>query len=414
MKPTDSDSYAALIAIDWAAAKHDVCLRAGAEGPLERTQIEHTPEALTQWIASLRERFGGQPVAVGLEQSRGALIHALMGHEFLVLYPINPAALAKFRRAFAISGAKDDPTDAELLLEMLAKHRDRLRAWKPQDAPTRALTLLVEDRRRAVNERTRICEQIHATLKGYFPQAFVLCGENLASLMACDFLLKWPTLAAAQAARPDTLRRFYHAHQCRSTERIEQRLKLLASAQPLTTDPAIVQAGVLRMQTLVRQLRALLPQIATYDREIESLFAAHPDAPIFEALPGAGAVLAPRLLTAFGPDRARWQHAGEIQAYSGIAPVVERSGKQCWTHVRYACPRFLRQTFHEFAASSRFYCDWAKTFYHAKIAEGKGHHAAVRALAYKWIRILFHCWKRRESYDPARVILAIAQRPQTA
>lgn len=126
MKTTTSEpTLAALVAIDWADQKHDIALQpAGATTPPECFQLEHRPEALAGWIAQLRERFGGARVAVAVEQKRGALIHALMGHEFLVLYPINPATLANLRKAFHTSGAKDDPLDRDLLLELLAKPRD--------------------------------------------------------------------------------------------------------------------------------------------------------------------------------------------------------------------------------------------------------------------------------------------------
>jgi transposase len=52
----------------------------------------------------------------------------------------------------------------------------------------------------------------------------------------------------------------------------------------------------------------------------------------FECLPGAGPHLTPRLLAAFGEQRERFRHAAELQKYSGIAPVTERSGKKCWVH----------------------------------------------------------------------------------
>ena len=41
---------------------------------------------------------------------------------------------------------------------------------------------------------------------------------------------------------------------------------------------------------------------------------------------------------------------------------------------------------------------------------GKGHHAAVRAVAFKWIRILFACWKQRIPYDPDRYLKALQNR----
>ena len=62
------------------------------------------------------------------------------------------------------------------------------------------------------------------------------------------------------------------------------------------------------------------------------------------------AELVPRLLAAFGTRPERFATADDLQAYSGIAPVTERSGKHEMVRFRWACPKFLRQTFHEFAA----------------------------------------------------------------
>ena len=93
-----------------------------------------------------------------------------------------------------------------------------------------------------------------------------------------------------------------------------------------------------------------------------------------------------------------------MQNLSGIAPVTKRSGKQCVVQRRWACPKFLRQTFHEFAQHSIGQATWARAYYQLQRARGKGHHAAVRALAYKWIRVLFACWKTRTPYDESRYL----------
>ena len=71
-------------------------------------------------------------------------------------------------------------------------------------------------------------------------------------------------------------------------------------------------------------------------------------------------MMAPRLLAAFGTDRGRWHTAVEIQQLSGIAPVTEQSGQGRWVHWRLGCPKFLRQSFHEFADHSSKWCTWAK------------------------------------------------------
>jgi hypothetical protein len=126
---------------------------------------------------------------------------------------------------------------------------------------------------------------------------------------------------------------------------------------------------------------------------------AHPDFPIMDSLPGAGPALAPRLIAALGTDRSRFQSAQELQCYTGIAAVLETSGQQRWVHSRWACPKFVRQTIHEWALHSMAKCDWARDYYQARRSRGRSHHTAVRALGFKWLRILFRCWQNRMPYQ---------------
>lgn len=392
-------TLAAGIGLDWADTHHDVSLRAEGSSTVERSRIDHTPEALTDWVGELRRRFGGRPVGICVELSRGPLVHALLGYEFIILFPANPKSLKRFREVFAPSGAKNDPSDADLLREMLEKHRDRLRAWKPDEVRTRALQHLVEARRKAVDLRTRLTQQLRAALKGYFPQALDWTGKSLTSRLACDFLLKWPTLEAVQRARSDTVRKFYYGHNCRRRDAVEARIESIQTAVPLTTDPAIVDTSVLTVQMLATQIRTLGPAIARFEQEIEARLEDHPDADLFFSFPGAGPAMAPRLLAALGTDRTRFENATEVQQYSGIAPVTERSGKRLWVHWRWSASTFVRQSFHEFAGLSIQHSEWARAYYDQQRERGNGHHAAVRALAFKWIRILFRCWIDRTPYD---------------
>ncbi|HUM04558.1 MAG TPA: IS110 family transposase [Terriglobales bacterium] len=403
-------AYAAVIGLDWADQKHDVCLWAPGAVQPERTVLTHRAEAIAAWVGQLQQRFGGRPVAVALEQSRGGLMAALMAHEFLVLYPINPGALAKYRRSFVTSRAKDDPTDAELLAELIIKHPEKFRPWRPDTAATRQLAALVEARRHAVNLRTRLSHALRSSLKGYFPQALELVGEDLFTPLACDFLAKWPSLPALKRVRTETLRRFYTAHNSRRHDVIGQRLKAIAAMQPLTTDEAIVTPSVLTVQLLVAQLRSLSAGITRYEQQIAAVFAAHEDASIFASFPGAGPTFAPRLLAAFGSDRSRFASVENLQQYSGIAPVTERSGNRCWVHWRWACPKFLRQSFHEYANESIRHSLWARAYYRQQIQKGSSHAAATRALAFKWQRILWRCWQDRTPYNEAYYLTMLQKR----
>lgn len=411
---TTSEEIAAWIGLDWADKEHSVALYDVGTGRTELYTIKHTAEALQEWISGLRARYGGRKVAVALEQSRGPLLYALMKWEFIVLYPVNPQSLANYRKAFQTSGAKNDPGDARLLCEMVRKHPEHFRAWQAEDQDTRSLRLLVEGRRKLVNEMTKLTNRLTDHLKNYYPQALEWAGE-LSSRQACDFLERWSTLEALQEARPATLKKFYLSYGRPRTATLNERLEQIKQAVALTNDRAVVLAGSMMVRTLASQIRPLIAAIEEYEDEIKRLFQLHPDRLVFESFPGAGEALAPRLLAAMGADRDRWQSAAEIQQFSGIAPVTEQSGKQRWVHRRWACPKFLLQTFHEFAEQTIVWCDWAKAYYQQQRERGKGYNAAVRALAFKWIRIVFRCWKDRIAYDEETYLRSLQKRcPQLA
>lgn len=393
----DALPVAAFVALDWADKKHAGMLSVDGHAR-ESFELEQTPEAIDSWVAGLRKRFGGSPIAVALEQSKGALIHALLKYDLFRLYSINPKQLARFREALVPSGAKDDPGDAALLLELLIKHRDRLRLWRPDDPTTRLIGQLAEDRRHLVENRTRLVNALKSRLKQYFPLALEVLGE-LDTELACQFLLRWGSLEELQREKPETIAAFYRVGKCRHPELIAQRLEKIAAATPLVTDSAILHSGRLMVQSLAAQLLSLIEPIANYDRQLAQLMDEHADAGIFRSFPGAGPAMAPRLLAAFGTDRSRLQSADQVQSYSGIAPVLVRSGKTHQVHRRWACNKFLRQTFHEFAGLSLRSSAWAKAYYDQMRSRGAKHQAAIRSLAFKWIRILFRCWQNRTLYN---------------
>ena len=165
MTPPSHDTFAAFIGIDWADARHDGCLQAAGTARRECFQLEHTPEAIDAWVTTLRTRFNGQPVALCLELTKGPLVSALRKDDLLVLFPINPLTLARYREAFTPSRAKDAPTDAALQLALLLTHRDQLQPLRPQSPTMRALAPLVEHRRRVVGDKVRSTTRLTSTLK---------------------------------------------------------------------------------------------------------------------------------------------------------------------------------------------------------------------------------------------------------
>jgi transposase len=400
--------FAATIGLDWADQKHDLWLRPAEGSKAEHVRLEQTPEALHEWVAKMRERFDNRPIAIAVETSRGPVISALMAYDFIVLFPVNPKALKDYRSAFAVSGAKDDRTDAQLLEELIRLHADKFRALEPDTELTRKLTGLVENRRRLVDERTRLVNQIHATLKTYYPTAERLLEGQMNTAMAAAFLLRWPDLDALQKADPQGLRSFFYQHNSRSAKKTEERLVAIQKAKALTTDPAIIVPARHLVLALAGMLRPLHQAVARLDHHIEQAMDEHPDAYIFRSFPGAGPALAPRLLVAFGTNRNRFDHAGDVAQFYGIAPVIVQSGNSKTVHVRHRCPKFGRQTFHENAGCALKKEPWAKCYYHQQKERNKGkHHQACRALAFKLVRIYFACWKQRTTYEPTRYLTAL-------
>jgi transposase len=273
----------------------------------------------------------------------------------------------------------------------------------------RALSQLVEDRRTLVDDKVRLLNRLTSALKNYYPQPLEWFSEKDTALF-CDFLERWPTLKSVQLARRSTLERFLREHHVRDAKVIDQRLQAIKSATPLTTDEGIIMPKVLLVQSLLSQLRAARQAVESFEKAIAERALSHPDFALFDTLPGAGAVFAPRLLVAFGEQRERYADAAAVQKYCGIAPVSERSGNASWVHWRYRCPTFLRQTFVEWSGASIQKSFWARAYYEQQRQKGKSHHVAVRGLAFKWIRILFRCWQNRVPYDESRYLEALKRR----
>jgi transposase len=394
MQRVSTEELAAFVGLAWAEATHDVGIQAAGTARREFVVLAHRPAAIAAWVCTLRTRCNGPPIAVCLALNTGPIVSALRPYAFLVLFPVHPLTLAKSRAAFTPSRAKDDPTAADLQVELLLKHRDTLTPRTPQSPTRRALAPLVEPRRRLGGDQVRLTHRLTRALTNSFPHVRHWVDEKDTALF-CDFLHRWPPLTAAPLARRSTLEGCFRAHHGRSADLIAPRLQAIKSAMALTTDAGLLTPNALLVHALVAPLRVTLQAIADCDKAMAPRAQGPPAFPLFDALPGAGAVFAPRLLVAFGEQRERSTSADALQTYAGIAPVTERRGKKSWVHWRFQGPKFLRQPFVEWAAESIRHAFWARVYYPQQRDQGKAHQAAVRALAFKWLRMLFRCWQER-------------------
>jgi transposase len=195
---------------------------------------------------------------------------ALMSYDFLLLCPINPVQLAAYRKAFQPSGAKDDPTDAELLARFLREHGDRVRVWQPADANSRALGLLSEQRREWVEERVALENRLRQRLKETYPLALRLFPGELHAERCLDFLAKYPTQKEAQRASPQQLAKWLpkprrRADEPTADELHRARVDAVRQAMPMTNDAAILEHARLTIEHVVAQIQLINRAVAECD-----------------------------------------------------------------------------------------------------------------------------------------------------
>lgn len=395
--------------IDWADRHHDVIVIDEAGRQVASLRVAHSPTGLRE-LTDLLEKTSGpnhkDQMACIIETNHGLLISALLEAGFPV-YPVNPKTVDRRRSA---SGAKTDAIDAYLLAKTGRADLADLRQLHPDSALVAELKALTRDQDALIQMQTRLVNQLTACLKAYYPVALDLFTK-LQQRSTLLFLQRYPTLAAAQAARPEQIAELLKGARHPLPVKVASQIVETLQQPQLQADAVTERTKSRLMLVLVKQLLGLIEDIAAYDKQISALFETHADQELFLSLPGTGKRLAPRLLAEIGDDRSRYGDGGSLQALSGTSPVTFASGNYSKAYKRYACIKPLRNALYQFAWLSTAQEAWAKDYYVRKRKEGKSHSMAVRALANVWVRIIYAVWTARTCYETA--IFEAAQRLHT-
>ena len=389
---------ALFIGIDWADQAHD-CYIIDAQGKGQRQQFKQSPEAIDLWVKQMLELSGGKPIAIMLEQSKGPLIFGLMFRPNVLLYPVNPKQFAKYRESYPGGDAKSDPTDARYIARMLRERISTLKPWMADDQETRRLSNLSEQRRKIVNDQVSHRQQLISHLKSYFPQLLELCNGGSRIVLMLKMIGRWSDPRKLKRADRQLVDRVLKENGVHNQSQRDEFISRIRNLTLLISDTAIIEPLSMCCELLAKQIEASRKTIKAFDQQIDKALKKHPDGELFTTLEGAGPTLAARLLCAFGSQKDRWDNADQLASLSGIAPVTRQSGKSRVVLQRWACPAYLKQTFHEFADSARKFCPWSRARYLQLKDRGMKHNAAVRKLARSWIRILFRVWKTGIKFD---------------
>ena len=332
------------VGFDWAKDHHVVVVVDGQGTIVADFQFEHSLEG---WQQFAQKTAAWPNLAVAIETSQGAAVDQLLQREYS-LYPVHPVAAHSYRQRKAPSGVKTDYVDAWSLADALRVDGKQWRALQPLDPLTQQLRLLCRDEATLIEQRTALVNQLQQALAEYYPAALEAFDDWTADY-TWEFILAFPTPQALVLAGKRRWEKFLHTHRLWRTETVEKRLKIFARADQFKASAPIVRAKSQLAVSLCKLLCLLGHQLALYRKDIEKLFADHPDHALFGSLPGAKKVLAPRLLAAIGGNPDRYGSHAVLQALAGTAPVSFQSGKLDKVRVRWSCDKHLRCTVHLWA-----------------------------------------------------------------
>lgn len=382
--------------IDWSERFLDFHLRTAEGEVLAQGQVRPDVEGMATLFVELESHATPSEIGVAIETAHGAWVQALLDRGYPV-YPLNPKSVERFREALSASGAKTDKIDRKVLAMFLVTFHQENKPLQPDVPEMVQLRLLCQDRLRLVEERSAKVNELGAILKCYYP-AFPGLFGGLDSDIALAFLRQYPTQRQMQRLSEARLRNWLRRHHYSFVSRIDGMVRHWK--QPvLPVAEHLQEAKKPLLCYLAESLERLNSEIAQRDQQINKHLDRLPESDWVRSLPGAGKVLAPSLLACLGRDPQRFASVGEARALMGTAPVTKASGKFRSVFFRRGCWKFARRTLQWFADQSRHQCPWAQAFYEKQRNSGHKHHAALRALAHRWLKILLAMKRSGQRYD---------------
>ena len=402
------------VGIDWSKEKHNVHLENERGEVLVRFEIAHSAAGFQE----LHQRLEGitsrpEETLIAIETAHNLLVDALWSKGYQ-LYVLPPSQVKGYRTRQRSGAARNDDSDAALLAKVIRTDHRALRLWQPESASIRQLRSklkLVDTLTEAI---TRQGNRLRAMLLRYYPQAEELFSQ-LIQPITLHFLAAYPTPAAARALTYKQFTAFCRSHDYTQTKHLPQCYRHLHQPFPEAA-PVIVDAYQEEAAWMATQLLSLVQKKKALLQAVQTLFQRHPDHAIFDSVPGAGALLAPKLLVIFGDCRQRWPSPDDLRALAGTCPVTVESGSSRSVRFRQACNHQWRHTLQQLARCSISVSPWAATYYGNARGRGLRRSHAYRALANRWLGIIWTLWTKEVLYDEDTHLRNVLthRRPQTA
>lgn len=382
--------------IDWAWKELTFVVVDDNGNNLKEFKIQNSLDGFFYALSTIRQLCRGREIVFGIETSSHRIIDFLLSYGYK-LYIINPNSMDKFRKRYKSSGVKSDYLDAFVIANVLRTDHLTLKIITPKDELTEELGIVLKDRESLIELKTRVTNQLIASLREYFPQALKLFSD-ISCKTSLEFLEAFPTHDEALKATKKRIESILRRSNCHSRDKAQGIYEALRE-QLFPSRAPVIRAKRELTLALISQIRPLIKQIEAYDKRINSLLEQHPDSPIFLSLPGAGNTLAAGMISLLGDERARFDSPRQIQALGGTAPITKSSGTYWHAQFRFSCNKDLRNVLSQFAFTSITKSLWARSYYNKKRREGKTKSHALRCLANAWVKVIFAIWRNNTVYD---------------
>lgn len=380
--------------IDWASEHHDVSIvnRLGME--VKRFRIEDDLNGYRELLNVLKSLDGDIPIAIECKEH---LLISFLVNEGYRVYPINPKSADRYKDRYNVGGTKTDEIDAFSLANILRTdmHNHQQLAYSSEDV--RKLQILCSEYDKLTKDKNVFENQLYDVLSKYFPLALTLFGKNSCKTLY-RLILEYSTYSKLKEARYDELEAFLKQNHYLNPKHIEKMYRSIQESDYYSSD-IFDEIFAYTAKTLCSCLLVLTERLEEMKKKMIRITKNHVLGEVFYSLPGSGDIMSPKLLAIMGDNKELYTDSAEVQAYTGVAPIVKRSGKSFRVVFRFACNKEHRDTLTWFAFCSMPYCSWARKYYDRKRSEGKRHFESLRLLAFKWLRIIYILWKNGEIYD---------------
>lgn len=385
------------VGIDWSSQYDDINIINEKEEIVKKFRIEVSKKGFDILEENLENlKCSKEDIFIGIETDKNILAEYLITNGYNV-YSINPLCVHRFKQIYSPASKKDDEYDAYSLALMLFKDKNKFRPIYKSSPEIEEMKIHIETEQLLIKQRTRLIQQLRNALSLYFP-VFCEFFSRLDTSVPLNLLKCINNINDVLDLSFDKYLELIKNVKYMTYKRKEDFYNLLNEKLIYLNSPTIKPLNI-RTNLLVEQIISINGQLKTVHIVANKIFDEHQLSNVFSSLPGAGETLAPKLLVHFGDNKKKFSSFQAVQCYSGTAPVTEKSGKYlCNIKMRRACKKSFRNTLQQFAFCSLKSEPWARESYDKLRSKGKGHSSAVRAIANKWVKIIFRMWQNNEEY----------------